>query len=580
MRLIICFLVFLVINTTFAQDKKTMTDEEYAILRHKIRQNFNANTDSSLVYANQMAKSNNNKHLVFANAALSVLWQNKGKTELSKEKYKTALYYLDKIPDSQDKIQLESYVYNYGGLAEFDRRNFGAALEKFQEGIKLSEKVRDINQIVNFKANIVLANEVIGNYKIAIKNGKELDKFLHENKDLFDKESYLNKKSNINLSLGGSYEDYFKANQSKRFLLDSAEYYYKRTIDYSDNYLYNKITAKLNLGNVYNWKGEIKNAEKVYYEVVLLCEENDQKELLCIANFNLGDIYYILKKYDKALFFYKNTDSLALLSNSNELDYLKSNYYQSKIYTILKKPELAYKHSMIYLNSKKEYDAKLKKEKTKVDQLQGIGDLTKEMVAVEENYKKDLLLNKCLKGFYTFFIIGIVTLLVKSNRDKNKANKKMSVLIQELKASIEKETTSNFKAELPEFDKVELKTENASLCIDLTKENEIVEKLLDLERNLEYLNTDFTLAYVAKKIKTNTTYLSYVVNKRFGKSFGEYTNELKINYAIHKMITCDEYRKKSTQATAESVGFKNAGSFAKSFRKRTGVSPAQFANNI
>ena len=580
MRLIICFLVFLVINTTFAQDKKATTEEEYAILRHKIRQNFNANTDSSLVYANQMAKSNNNKHLVFANAALSVLWQNKGKTELSKEKYKTALYYLDKIPDSQDKIQLESYVYNYGGLAEFDRRNFGAALEKFQEGIKLSEKVRDINQIVNFKANIVLANEVIGNYKIAIKNGKELDKFLHENKDLFDKESYLNKKSNINLSLGGSYEDYFKANQSKRFLLDSAEYYYKRTIDYSDNYLYNKITAKLNLGNVYNWKGEIKNAEKVYYEVVLLCEENDQKELLCIANFNLGDIYYILKKYDKALFFYKNTDSLALLSNSNELDYLKSNYYQSKIYTILKEPELAYKHSMIYLNSKKEYDAKLKKEKTKVDKLQGIGDLTKEMVAVEENYKKDLLLNKCLKGFYTFFIIGIVTLLVKSNRDKNKANKKMSVLIQELKASIEKETTSNFKAELPEFDKVELKTENASLCIDLTKENEIVEKLLDLERNLEYLNTDFTLAYVAKKIKTNTTYLSYVVNKRFGKSFGEYTNELKINYAIHKMITCDEYRKKSTQATAESVGFKNAGSFAKSFRKRTGVSPAQFANNI
>jgi AraC-like DNA-binding protein len=46
------------------------------------------------------------------------------------------------------------------------------------------------------------------------------------------------------------------------------------------------------------------------------------------------------------------------------------------------------------------------------------------------------------------------------------------------------------------------------------------------------------------------------------------------------MITNDSYRKYSTQATAESVGFKNAGSFAKSFRKRTGVSPAQFANNI
>lgn len=576
MRLIVSFLFFFILNATCAQHTNSMSEEEYAILRHKIRTNFNANTDSSLVYANQMAKSNNNKHLAFANAALSVLWQNKGKTELSKEKYKTALYYLDKVPDSKDKIQLRSYIYNYGGLAEFDRRNFSAAIEKFQQGIKLSQKIGDINQLVNFKANIVLANEVVGNYKLAIKNGKELDNFLHENKDLFDKESFLNKKSNINLSLGGSYEDYFKANKSKRYLLDSAEYYYKKTVDYSDNYLFNKITAKLNLGNVYNWKGNLKDAEKAYYQVVLLCEENDQKELLCSANFNLGDVCYTQKKYDKALFFYKNTDSLAILSNSNELDYLKSNYYQSKIYTILKKPELAYEHSKIYLDSKKKYEEKLKKERSDVKELQGVDSQTEEMIAVEQNYKKDLFLDKSLKGFYIFLIIGTVTLLVKSNRDKNKANKKMSAIIQELKADIEKENGSFAKVKLLES----IKTENASLCIDLAKENEIVEKLLELENNLEYLNTGFTLAYVAKKIKTNTTYLSYVVNKRFGKSFGEYTNELKINYAINKMITSETYRKKSTQATAESVGFKNAGSFAKSFRKRTGVSPAQFANNI
>ena len=125
-----------------------------------------------------------------------------------------------------------------------------------------------------------------------------------------------------------------------------------------------------------------------------------------------------------------------------------------------------------------------------------------------------------------------------------------------------------------------MKKENANLSIDEAKENKIVEKLLILEEKLEYLNADFTLSYAAKKIKTNTTYLSYVVNKRFGKSFSEYSNELKINYVINQMITNHLYRKYSTQAIAESVGFKNAVSFAKSFRKRTGVSPAQFANNI
>ena len=158
----------------------------------------------------------------------------------------------------------------------------------------------------------------------------------------------------------------------------------------------------------------------------------------------------------------------------------------------------------------------------------------------------------------------------------------MNALIEEFKANLEKKENTVVLATIEELEHedIQLKKENVNLSIDEAKENKIVEKLLALESKQEFLNADFTLPYVAKKIKTNTTYLSYVVNKRFGKSFGEYSNELKINYVINEMITNHMYRKYSTQAIAESVGFKNAVSFAKSFRKRTGVSPAQFASNI
>jgi YesN/AraC family two-component response regulator len=74
--------------------------------------------------------------------------------------------------------------------------------------------------------------------------------------------------------------------------------------------------------------------------------------------------------------------------------------------------------------------------------------------------------------------------------------------------------------------------------------------------------------------------LSYVINKRFGKSFEEYSNNLKINYVIYEMITNEHYRKQPMQSIAENAGFKNAISFEKIFRKRTGVSPAQFVSNI
>jgi YesN/AraC family two-component response regulator len=207
------------------------------------------------------------------------------------------------------------------------------------------------------------------------------------------------------------------------------------------------------------------------------------------------------------------------------------------------------------------------------------------MVTIQKKYENDVLLNKALKVFYVLLVVGIVFLLIKNIIDKNKAHKKMNALIEEFKANLEKKSIAEAAEieeieQIPDLEVISLKKENVALSIDEAKENKIVEKLLALESKLEYLNADFTLPYVAKKIKTNTTYLSYVVNKRFGKSFGEYSNELKINYVINEMITNHMYRKYSTQAIAESVGFKNAVSFAKSFRKRTGVSPAQFANNI
>ncbi|WP_291151208.1 AraC family transcriptional regulator [Flavobacterium sp. UBA7680] len=586
MRLIISFVFFFVLNTAFGQHINALTEEEYLILQDKIRLNFNANVDSALVYANQLARSNNNKHLAFANAAISSLLQMKGDVKQSQEKYKKAFFYLEKMPESKDKTQLKSYIYNYGGLTEWKRGNFSKALEIYQQGIKLSMQINDVKQIFKFKANIALVNEAVGNYQLAIKNLKQLDDFIDQNEGVFTKEQLLNYKSNVNTGLGSSYESYYMKNVSKKHLLDSAEFYYKKSINYSQNFAQNKITAKLSLGNIYNWKGDYKNAEKTYYDVVFLSSQNNQKDILCVANYNLGDVYFTTKKYDKALVFFKKCDSLSEITQVNEIDYLKSNFYQAKIYNIQKKPELAYKHSRIYLDNYEKFEAKLNTEALEVNYKQGVDDLTDEMVSIEKKYKNEVFLSRGLKVFYVLLFVAIVFLLIKNIRDKNKAHKKMNALIEEFKANIEKKNNSEIvpeeilEEEMFELEEIHLKKENVTLSIDEAKENKIVEKLLALENKLEYLNADFTLSYVAKKIKTNTTYLSYVVNKRFGKSFGEYSNELKINYVINEMITNHMYRKYSTQAIAESVGFKNAVSFAKSFRKRTGVSPAQFANNI
>lgn len=572
--------MFFILNNTAAQQKKMLNEKEYLALQRKIRINLNANIDSSFFYANQMAKSNNYKHLAFANGALSYLFQIKKNSKFSKEKYVLALHYMNKMPVSRDKIQMKSFIYNYAGLSEWKKGNYSKALENYQKGMKLSVEIEDIEQIFKFKANTALINEAVGNYQLAISNTRKLDEFLDENESSYTKEEFLNKKSNINTSLGSAYEGYFMKNHSKKYLLDSAEYFYKKAINYSHNFPENKGNASLSLGNIYNWKGDYLNAEKTYYDVIFFSTQNNLKETLCVANYNLADVYYTTKKYNKALIFFKKCDSIAAITNANSLDYLKSNYYQAKIYSILNKPELAYKHSKIYLENQEKFQKKLKEEAIEVNYKQGTEDLTQEIFKIEKKYKYEVYFNRFLKVFYGLLVFGIVFLVIKNKRDKKKSYQKMNALIEEFKSNLKQNENPEKEIESIEHEEITPKKENVNLNIDEEKENKIVEKLLTLENKLEYLNADFTLSYAAKKIKTNTTYLSYVVNKRFGKSFGEYSNELKINYVINQMITNPIYRKYSTQAIAESVGFKNAVSFAKSFRKRTGVSPAQFANNI
>ncbi|WP_243395636.1 helix-turn-helix domain-containing protein [Flavobacterium johnsoniae] len=546
---------------------------------------MNANRDSAAVYANEMAKSGNYKHLAFANVAQAYLLQLKDNTAKSKEKYDQAFKYLEKMPDSKDKDQLKAYLYNYGGLIEGARGNYSKALENYQTGMKISTNIGDIIQIVKFKSNIAFINEAIGNYQLAIKNLKQLNTFIDNNESYFTKQQFNTVKSSNNLTLAASYEGWYMKNQSPMYLLDSAAYFYKKTVSYSQNLPINNIKAKISLGNVYYMKNDYKNAEKTYYNIVFYAKQNNLKREYKIANYNLGNLYYETKKYDKALVFFKKVDSISEIDNLRDESFLKSNYYQAKIYNIYKEPQEAFKHSKIYLDNYEKSEAKLNNEALEVNYKLGTDDLSDEMVTIQKKYENDVLLNKALKVFYVLLVVGIVFLLIKNIIDKNKAHKKMNALIEEFKANLEKKSIAEASEieemeQVPDLEEISLKKENVALSIDEAKENKIVEKLLALESKLEYLNADFTLPYVAKKIKTNTTYLSYVVNKRFGKSFGEYSNELKINYVINEMITNHMYRKYSTQAIAESVGFKNAVSFAKSFRKRTGVSPAQFANNI
>jgi YesN/AraC family two-component response regulator len=182
-------------------------------------------------------------------------------------------------------------------------------------------------------------------------------------------------------------------------------------------------------------------------------------------------------------------------------------------------------------------------------------------------------------NYLMIFVVSIVILLilVVVIDARKKANKKRIDDLPEFKSLSNYSITEVGEKQI--VPKVALFKNSASL-ISVEKEKEILGKLSILEKKQDYIKPDFTQQYVAKKIKTNTAYLSNVVNRHYNKSFSEYLNELRINYVINEMVSNPTYRKYSTQAIAESVGYKNAVSFTKSFNKKTGVTPHQFIKNI
>lgn len=586
MRLLLFFSILFVTNSVFSQKNAFLSDKEYQMLHDKARIFINSDVDSSFIYANKIEKSNNYLHQAFAVGLKSYLYQYKNRDSIkSKELYRKAFDLLKKAPEGNEKNKTNAYLLNYGGLAEWKRGNFSKALEYYQEGKRLSEKANDLKQVVKFNNNISTINNEVGNYSLAIKAAKESDRFTDKIEYLYSEEQFINSKSNINFNLGNFYKKEYFEKRTNKFLLDSAAFYLKKAIMFSKNLENNRIAAEMNLGNVYLLKKDFNNAKKIHHKMLIYTKKENHVLEYSMANRNLGELYYVLNEYDKALIYFQKVDSIYETNKEIGIsDFINSNYFQAKIWAFKGEYDRAISHSKKYLVNFEKNESKLNEETIGVNYTLGSNDLKKEMKEMEEELSRRSLLKKIAYLFLLALFVVLALGLMKKHRDKKRIDRKLNELIVQYKEDIEKRNlVSEEQSDLNPKDKSienEIKKESVIISIDEEKENEIVAKLKKLENKLYYLNSDFTQQSVAKKIKTNTTYLSYVVNKRFGKSFSEYSNELKINYVINEMISNPIYRKYSTQAIAESVGFKNAVSFTKSFSKRTGVTPIQFAKKL
>lgn len=107
----------------------------------------------------------------------------------------------------------------------------------------------------------------------------------------------------------------------------------------------------------------------------------------------------------------------------------------------------------------------------------------------------------------------------------------------------------------------------------LDAKEEVYRKLkVCLEDQQCYLDATLTLAKLSRIAGTNTTYLSEVINQRYGCSFRDLLN----NYRVQRAKRIIEETGESSYTVGIRCGFPSRSSFYSVFQKITGTSPRKY----
>ena len=108
----------------------------------------------------------------------------------------------------------------------------------------------------------------------------------------------------------------------------------------------------------------------------------------------------------------------------------------------------------------------------------------------------------------------------------------------------------------------------------------ILKKLETFEHEKGFLSGKVSVKTLSEAFETNSKYLSKIVNEYKNKTFINYVNDLRIDYAVINLQESKTARKYTLQALAIEYGFNTAESFSTAFSKKTGLKPSYFIKEL
>jgi YesN/AraC family two-component response regulator len=515
--------------------------------------------DSALYYNELVFSSKKPIDLAFAYVAkwqlLFIAKQNYNEKEFTD----TIDFYLRQVPEVKEHYYELANIYNIIANTYIKKEKFGEAFNNLVFAQKFAELNGDFKQEIKIKSNLSIVKGSLGMRSKAIEELKKNIQLIDENSSSGDE--YLKDWRNRNaFNLGIFYIDEYRISNNKLCLDSAIEVFDKMRLSKLSNHYLAQINAKLGIIN--NETGRFDKATQYYKEAIALYAKlNNQKEIDVIV-YNLGYNFYQQKKYQEAKSIFAS-----IIQNKKDTvvdyNYLFAHKYLGNIYTLEKKDSALYysdKFLALYAKETENEKLKLAKAYSEIEKK----DLNEEIGVLKGKNERGNKLQYLYLSIILILIAAVSFFIHLFFKTRKETEAKLNALIKKLQ---EAEAEDKPK----EFTQQKITGEN---------EKKIIDGLLKLEKEGYYLRKDFNLHNTAKKIGSNTTYLTAVIKTYKKMSFNEYTNELRINYILKELMVNEKLQNYTIQSLAEVVGYKNGASFSKIFKLKTGVTPFQFIGKI
>ncbi|MFY0629594.1 MAG: helix-turn-helix domain-containing protein [Flavobacteriaceae bacterium] len=524
--------------------------------------------DSALAICNQLIAQKDKGKNAFGYAGKANFYTLESEFELAGAFFEKALSLLKEV-HSLDEIEIKANIFCLKSLWYLEKHDVGKAINILHEAINLCSGKCSPKLEVRFHSILGRAYSLSREHFKALEMSNiSLIKLVripdfNTNNDL--QKEYVREHMKVayrSLALYVTNKEKYSA------YLDSTLYYTKQLQKYASLYKvtnYNGSIATLNADINYE-KNYFKTSKKYYEEALDIYTKRNYKKRVDQILFRIAECHYELGNYNKAEeIFLKQINSATWVKYKLLKNEAYSYFYLFQINALRENSEKASYYGDLFDKKQAEYYETRNESNLRVNDIVHLEDKKKEIevyVKEQEEQKKRekiyvsslilLTILICLLAIYFFY-----------SKRKSKINiGKLNQRIEQLQNDVSKETIAKTSS---------LSDEGAL---------KLIKKLKALEKEELFQQPNYTLNMLAKRLHTNSSYLSKTVNEYMNVTFAEYSNRLRIDSIIRKINKQKSLQNYTIDALAQEAGYKSVNSFNTNFKKILKVTPSQYLKEI